>query len=79
MQIDRFFMKSLWSLHNIGWTTLEALGSSGGILIMLNGPSFIVLEITKVVFSLSILMLGLHNESLYKEGQKGECALKLVM
>lgn len=34
MNINKFLVKSLWSSISIDWVCLDAIGSSGGILIM---------------------------------------------
>lgn len=47
-------IQSLWSFRNVGWIALEANGSTGGILIMWNDPSFTVTNITKGEFTLSL-------------------------
>lgn len=33
-KVDRGMIKSVWSSRHVGWVTLEAMGSVGGILIM---------------------------------------------
>lgn len=42
-----FLIQSIWSSCNIGWTSLEANKSVGGILIMWNDLAFSISDITK--------------------------------
>lgn len=54
---DPSLIKSLWSSKDIGWSTIDALGKSGGILIMWNEGRISVKEVIKGVFSISSYFL----------------------
>lgn len=53
-KIDRHIIKSIWSSSNIGWASLDAAGSAGGILILWSDPDFKIGEIVQGQFSVSL-------------------------
>lgn len=47
--VDNAFIKFVWSSRFVGWTALDAGGSSGGILIMWNELNIDIIETIKGV------------------------------
>ena len=52
--VDQHLVKSVWSSQFIGWTALEAYGSSGGILILWKEDSITMVDSIQGQFSISI-------------------------
>ena len=52
--VNRHLVKSVWSSWFVGWATLEAYGSSGGILILWKEDSITVVDSIQGQFSISI-------------------------
>lgn len=62
--IERRSIKSLWSSLFIGWSSIDVIGTSGDILIMLNELFLILLKLSKVI-TLSPLTSLWRTASLY--------------
>lgn len=52
--IDKRFIKLLWNSKNVGWSSLNVVGSLGGILILWNDPSFAILDAIEGAYTLSL-------------------------
>lgn len=57
-RFDPSMIKSLWSSKDIGWSTIDAIGKSGGILMMWDEVCICVKEVIKGGHTLSILILA---------------------
>ena len=74
--VDRQLVKSVWSSRFVGWASLEAYGSSGGILILWKEDSLTVDDSIQGEFSVSIhcklnagfcgWITGVYNPSSYR-------------
>lgn len=63
--VDSLLIKSIWSFAFIGWTSLDAIDLSGGILILWSEPDFSILKVIQGHFSISIYVLLANGYSFW--------------
>ena len=61
--LDINTIKELWSSKDIGWSFVEAIGRSGGILTMWDESKISVIEVLKGGYSLSVKCLTINKKS----------------
>lgn len=54
IDIDQLLIKELWSSKNIGWSFVDTIGKSRGILTMWDESNIVIVEVLKGGYSLSV-------------------------
>lgn len=63
--IDLVLVKELWSYKDIGWSFVEAIGRSGGILTMWDESKISVAQVLKGGYSLTVKCLTINKKSFW--------------
>ena len=61
--IDMVLVKELWCSKDIGWSFVDAIGRSGGILTMWDESKISVIEVLKGGYSLTVKCLTINKKS----------------
>ncbi|XXG82698.1 hypothetical protein AAC387_Pa10g0596 [Persea americana] len=62
-EVSERVVREIWGRRNVKWVTVDAVGAAGGLLTLWDTRSVLVVKSYKDVFSLSVLVEDLMNNS----------------